>query len=394
MLTLIFVCSLACQSYSSLKAQDTSLPFLSMSFEEAKAFSASTGKLIFIDCYTTWCRPCKWVDANIFTNDTVISFYSANFLCLKMDMEKGEGKKLRKTYNVNAFPTFLFIDRTGAVQERRAGQLSTAMDFVNFALLAMNPFENLRGHELSFESGARSDDFLMNYAKKLSDAYLKKEMRLVLDTLYTQWSDDAFYAQKNFDFYTNLDTDLDGKAVDFFIRNYGEFEQRYGELAKRYLKIIFSYNSLIANSKGDEIAQKRITEKLRSLNESQQAMIEWYLVFNDLKTDSEAQIKHIKEGVKRFEWEEASSLSSYASLILFNSEKTEDWHFALEMIERSLFLEKDPYSMETKASILLKLNREKEAIAVLEEAVKLAQERGVSANRMLIKLEELQNNKH
>ena len=23
-------------------------------------------KLVFVDCYTTWCGPCKWMEANVF----------------------------------------------------------------------------------------------------------------------------------------------------------------------------------------------------------------------------------------------------------------------------------------------------------------------------------------
>src|ERR1035437_11041928 len=65
-------------------------------------------KQIFFDCYTTWCGPCKWMATTIFTNDTVAEFYNKNFICVKMDMEKGVGIARSFKYNVNSYPTFLF----------------------------------------------------------------------------------------------------------------------------------------------------------------------------------------------------------------------------------------------------------------------------------------------
>ena len=33
-------------------------------------------KIIYLDCYTTWCGPCKWMAKNVFTNDTAADFYN------------------------------------------------------------------------------------------------------------------------------------------------------------------------------------------------------------------------------------------------------------------------------------------------------------------------------
>ncbi|MCF8411653.1 MAG: thioredoxin family protein, partial [Crocinitomicaceae bacterium] len=39
-----------------------------------KAKAKKEKKLIFIDAYTTWCGPCKWISANIFTNKEVADY--------------------------------------------------------------------------------------------------------------------------------------------------------------------------------------------------------------------------------------------------------------------------------------------------------------------------------
>ena len=45
-------------------------------------------KLIFVDCYTTWCGPCKMLARDVFTKDEVADFFNAHFVNAKFDMEK------------------------------------------------------------------------------------------------------------------------------------------------------------------------------------------------------------------------------------------------------------------------------------------------------------------
>ena len=45
-------------------------------------------KLIFVDCYTSWCGPCKMLAKDVFTRDEVADYFNANFVCAKYDMEK------------------------------------------------------------------------------------------------------------------------------------------------------------------------------------------------------------------------------------------------------------------------------------------------------------------
>ena len=67
-------------------------------------------KMIFMDIYTTWCRPCKMWDKKIFTDSAVSDFFNKNFINLKCNAETGWGIKANKHYGFGIFPTFLFID--------------------------------------------------------------------------------------------------------------------------------------------------------------------------------------------------------------------------------------------------------------------------------------------
>ena len=97
------------------------IDFFHGSFSEAKAKAAKENKLIFIDAYTVWCGPCKWMAANTFTDSAVGEFFNKNFVNMKVDMEKGEGRELARRYRVAAYPTLLFVDSQGAVKHRAMG---------------------------------------------------------------------------------------------------------------------------------------------------------------------------------------------------------------------------------------------------------------------------------
>ena len=61
---------------------------------EALAKAKAENKLVFMDCYTSWCGPCKYMTETIFPQEKAGEFFNPKFVCVKFDMEKGEGKEL------------------------------------------------------------------------------------------------------------------------------------------------------------------------------------------------------------------------------------------------------------------------------------------------------------
>ena len=54
--------------------QAQGINFFEGSFQEVKAEAKKQNKIIFIDCYTSWCGPCKWMAKNVFTDKKVGDF--------------------------------------------------------------------------------------------------------------------------------------------------------------------------------------------------------------------------------------------------------------------------------------------------------------------------------
>lgn len=83
--------------------------------------AARENKLVFVDFYTTWCLPCKLMDEEVFPDKKVAKFLNENFINYKVDAEKGNGVNLAVIYQIQAYPTLLFIDSEGTVLKKKVG---------------------------------------------------------------------------------------------------------------------------------------------------------------------------------------------------------------------------------------------------------------------------------
>ncbi|MEO9022872.1 MAG: thioredoxin family protein [Ginsengibacter sp.] len=106
------------------------------SWKAVLAKAKSEHKLVFLDAYTTWCRPCIQMAKDVFTLDKVADFYNKNFVNVSMDMDKGEGPSIVKQYKISAYPDFLFIDGDGHLVHRGGGY-QEAPEFINLGKSAV-----------------------------------------------------------------------------------------------------------------------------------------------------------------------------------------------------------------------------------------------------------------
>lgn len=78
-------------------------------------------KPIFVDVYTTWCGPCKQLDNKVFNQQKVGDYFNAQFLCVKIDAEKGYGLEFAKQYQITSFPSLLFFTSSGEIAFKSLG---------------------------------------------------------------------------------------------------------------------------------------------------------------------------------------------------------------------------------------------------------------------------------
>lgn len=100
---------------------DAEINFLKEDVEKAREEAKNESKLIFIDTYADWCRPCKMMDKQVFTDEKVIKYFNDHFVAVKIDGEKGKGPDFMKKHNIRGYPTFVIMDADEKVLHQFAG---------------------------------------------------------------------------------------------------------------------------------------------------------------------------------------------------------------------------------------------------------------------------------
>ena len=155
-------------------AQEVGVKFIdNKPLYEVIQMARQQGKLVFVDCYTTWCGPCKMMANSEFVKKEAEEYFNDKFVCAKYDMEKGDGPDMASRYQVRAYPTFLILNEEGEMVHRVVGA-STLPDFIK------KIDEGLQGKTLAeyrkeFSAGECSEAFLREYIQVLDDKYLEDE---------------------------------------------------------------------------------------------------------------------------------------------------------------------------------------------------------------------------
>ena len=137
-------------------------------------------RLIFMDCYTVWCGPCKGLAQDIFPQKQVGDFFNSHFINVKYDMEKGDGKMLREKYKeyIIGFPTLLLLDANGNVVHQMAGY-QQAEDLIAGMKAGMEG-KSLSVLQKKYEEGARDFETIRDYVAALNGAFKKENISTII----------------------------------------------------------------------------------------------------------------------------------------------------------------------------------------------------------------------
>lgn len=191
---LIFLSLIFC--YGAV-AQEKGVNFKDITLQEAinQAQASKKGPtLIFVDCYTSWCGPCKDMTNNIFPQEICGTFFNANFINVKFDMEKGEGVDIAKKYAVSVYPTFLILDSDGKEVNRVIGS-NKAEPFIERVKLAMNP-SNSPSAMLEIYKKEKSSENLYAYVEALQNSKRHNELNSFLNEVFFSLKPNEKYNEK------------------------------------------------------------------------------------------------------------------------------------------------------------------------------------------------------
>lgn len=164
-------------SVLSLRAE-CQIHFEEGSFASVLEKARQKKQMVFLDCYTSWCGPCRQMLKDVFSLDEVGQFMNAHFVNFKLDMEKGEGPELAKKYKVQVYPTFLILDGNGEIIHQMVGGMK-AEEFLQNVQDGIGE-RALYTYEKRYAGGERNPHFMYEYIEKLSKAFMTERMECVL----------------------------------------------------------------------------------------------------------------------------------------------------------------------------------------------------------------------
>lgn len=179
LLTIILIASFVGGSFAQ---ESEGIRFFEGTWDEALQLAKKEKKMIFMDCYSTWCGPCANMVRKVFPQKEVGDFYNRNFINVKFNMEKGEGIALCQRYNVVGYPTYLFITEEGFVTLMSAG----FMEADKFLELGKKAVTAGPGDEERFVKGERDEVFVRNYVNRLLEYHQAANVESILNTLYKE----------------------------------------------------------------------------------------------------------------------------------------------------------------------------------------------------------------
>ncbi len=146
--------------------------------EKAKA----QNKYIFVDAYTTWCLPCKFMSEKIFTQEKVGTFFNKTFVNVAIQMDTTDhdndvvkswykdAVQIAAKYKIASYPTYLFFNPQGDLVHVLVGAGYNADAFINRAANALDPMKQYETLKRRYDDGERDTSFLHALAQAAIDA--------------------------------------------------------------------------------------------------------------------------------------------------------------------------------------------------------------------------------
>lgn len=359
--------------------------------EKAKA----ENKFIFVDCFTTWCGPCKFMSSKIFPLDEIGRFYNEKFINVKLQLDKTEkdndevkewyktGDDIANKYKVNAYPTYLFFDPKGSLVHRSVGTISDVVAetsiFLQTAKDALNPEKQYYTLKQKFEYNEskgikQKPEFLYNLVSSAAQIYdIDFGTTVLKKYILTQ---------------KNLFTKENVSLLTLFCQS--SKDEAFKLLFKNVEKIDPAFKKEVASKINAIIFREEIMPKLSAKN----AAPDWQLIETNLKTKYPLQTKGVLSQAKVMFFENKKDWKNFGQAVIDYIKLNNDlpsleinnlaWSIfehcddtaciskILELSKKAVSDDPNHLFMDTYANLLYKIGKNEEAIEWESKAMNLA----------------------
>ncbi len=372
----LFAIILASFLISNAFAQE--IVFETGTWAEIKAKAKKENKLIFMDAFTTWCGPCKWMSKNIFTDKTVADYYNANFINAKIDMEKGEGLDIAKEYKVSCYPNLVYIDGDGKLVHRAAGSMEAAA-FIDLGKTAYTPEKAFSAYQNKYDAGNRKPEFLTAYLDIMSQTCLPTTS--VATDYFASIKEEDILLPGNWNLFYHHIADVNSAPFVYLVKNRKAFEEKYtvDSVNQKIYDTYLQHGTMLIRSK-EEAAEKLMAFELEikesGINRADELLANLNMSMAKSKADWNTWFRNAKVLAENYNAKDASFLNN-VSWTAF--EKLEDPKKLAEVelwAKKSTELDAQPFNLDTYANLLFKNGKAEQALAAEKKALELAKAGG------------------
>lgn len=221
------------------------IDFRNLSYDEALQKAKSENKLVFIDCYTTWCGPCKTLANDIFTLKEAGDFFNNDYIAIKLDMEKGANVELAKELVINAYPTMMVVDGDRNVIVKMTGALPIKDIKVRINEALANP---LYKYEIRYKNNELSQKEMITYITLLGNSGERDKAKEIANKLVEVTPKKEHFSKDMWKIYSNRRISYLGTDnFQFLCDNKKQFEKVIGKKAVddylyyNYFNFLISY---------------------------------------------------------------------------------------------------------------------------------------------------------
>jgi thioredoxin-related protein len=380
-----------------------------ISWNEVQAKAKSENKYIFLDCFATWCGPCKEMDKEVYPDEKLGDYMNARFISVRvqMDTSKQDDENVQKWYPdahaiqqhdiITAYPSFLFFSPDSKILHRGLGFKSTE-DFISLAASALDPDKQYYTLLENYQQGRKNYNSmpdLAETAEMLQDTSMANIVaRDYIFNYLDNLSDNELCTRRNIDFIGSFIflQNSKGRSFGLFYNHSIQIDSLMN--SKGYSQGLVDY--IIAKEEIDSklwknlnpdypIAEKpdweKITAAITKKYDSSYAertvlgaQLRWYNYKNDWPEIVKYNIKKIDTyGLDTVGWGKVFLNNMIWDVIFTHSNDKKALNKGIQWME--VLLKSDPNSpnhLDTYANLLYKIGRRQEALVWEQKAMALA----------------------
>lgn len=355
---------------------------------EVKAKAKAENKYIFMDCFTTWCGPCKMMSAQIFPQEKVGNFMNDKYVSVKVQMDQtakdneevkqwyADAQQIEKDYSIRAYPTFLVFAPDGHIVDRQVGG-SEADQFISRFTASLDPAQQYYTQLDKYTQGQKDTAFLRKLAYLAQDKYDMDNAGKIAKEYLSQQKD--LYTPVNLEFLGKFTQSSKDPGFDVFLHHADKVNKALGkDVAENKVMEIAAredvYPQLMKKDKSApdwESVEKSVKAKYPSIAE--ELILKTKIQYYSYVKDANNAVSNIVAYMKKYGHKaDPQSLNEFAWTVFEKCNDMQCIEQALEWSKRSFKDKEIPAFMDTYANLLYKAGKKSEALAWEEKAMNKA----------------------